>query len=87
MGNVMSRLEDLEDAMADSMSASKAAAQLASADTVKTLKKDKKDLERRLSDLEDAPAEPKTLAEGDDRDYTDADTGYTYDSARGSMSR
>jgi chaperonin cofactor prefoldin len=87
MSNVMSRLEDLEDAMADSMSASKAAAQLASAKTVKKLKKDKKDLERRLSELEDAPAEPKTLAEGDDRDYTDADTGYTYDSARGSMSR
>jgi uncharacterized coiled-coil protein SlyX len=87
MSNVMSRLEDLEDAMADSMSASKAAAQLASAKTVKKLKKDKQELERRLSELEDQPAEPKTLAEGDERDYTDADSGYTYDSARGSMSR
>jgi hypothetical protein len=87
MSNVMSRLEDLEDAMADSMSASKAASKLASADTVEKLQKEKKELERRLSDLEDQPAEPKTLAEGDERDYTDADTGYQYDSARGSMSR
>jgi uncharacterized coiled-coil protein SlyX len=87
MSNVMSRLEDLEDAMADSMSASKAASKLASADTVEKLQKEKRELERRLSDLEDQPAEPKTLAEGDDRDYADADTGYQYDSARGSMSR
>jgi chaperonin cofactor prefoldin len=87
MSNVMERLEDLEDAMADSMSAAKAASKLAKKEAVKQLKKDKRELERRLSELESQPADPKTLAEGDERDYTDADTGLQYDSARGSMSR
>lgn len=87
MDNVMARLEDLEDAMADSMSASKAASKLAKKGTVKQLKKDKRELEQRLTELENEPADPKTLAEGDERDYADADTGYQYDSARGSMSR
>ncbi len=88
MGNVMSRLEDLEDAMSDSLSASKAQAQLASADTVTQLKKDKRDLERRLSELEDQGDTTKTLAEDNtDIDYSDDDSGYSYDPARGSLSR
>jgi len=96
MANLSSRLEDLEDAVAQAMTADDVDAELsdakgqelAAAETVEELEDAKEELDRRLSELENAGKEPKTLAEGNtDVDYSDADSGVSYDPATGSMSR
>jgi len=96
VANLSSRLEDLEDAVAQAMTADDVGAELsdakgqelAAADTVAELEDAKEELDRRLSDLENEGKEPKTLAEGNtETDYSDADSGVSYDPATGSMSR
>jgi molecular chaperone GrpE (heat shock protein) len=65
-----------------------AKAELAAAETVQELEDAKEELDKRLSRIEDEPAESKTLAdaEGSDLDYSNADGGVDYDPATGSMS-
>ena len=63
---------------------------LADAETVKTLEAAKDELETRIAELEDRPAESKTLTDaqdGEDFDWSAADDGIDYDPATGSMSR
>jgi len=69
--NLMERVEDLEDTMSQAMTSDEAQSQLASADTVEELEAKKEELDRRLSELEDAGAPPKTLADADDDDTFD----------------
>jgi hypothetical protein len=76
-------IDKLKEQMAtgEEMSAAKEelAADLADADTVA-------EIEKRLSDLESEPKDPKTLADGDgedDIDWSDADSGSGYNSASG----
>lgn len=97
--NLASRLEDLEDAMSQAMTADDVNAELedaagnklADAETVKELEEAKEEIDRRLSELEDTGKDPKTLsdAKSDDEeiDWSSAESGITYDSATGSMSR
>jgi hypothetical protein len=96
VNNLASRLEDLEDAMSQAMTADDVDAELedaagnklADADTVEKLEAKKEELDRRLSELEDRPAESKTLADQNSEvDYSDSDNGVNYDPATGSMSR
>jgi len=69
--NLMERVEDLEDSLSQAMTSDEAQSQLASADTVEELEAKKEELDRRLSELEDAGAPPKTLADADDDDTFD----------------
>ena len=96
--NLASRLEDVEDAVSQAMTADDVDAELedaagnklADAETVKTLKEAKDELETRIAELEDQPAESKTLTDaqdGEDFDWSAADDGIDYDPATGSMSR
>jgi len=82
--NLASRLEDVEDAVSQAMTADDVDAELedaagnklADAETVKTLTEAKEDLEARIKELENQPAESKTLT--DSRDFEpnyDPDTG------------
>jgi preprotein translocase subunit SecD len=85
VNNLSSRLEDLEDAMSQAMTADDMDAELedaagnklADAETVKTLKEDKADLEARVEELEDAPADARTLTDANDEfdPNWDPDTG------------
>lgn len=81
--NLASRLEDVEDAVSQAMTAEDVDAELedatgnklADAETVKTLTEAKEELETRIDELEDRPAESKTLT--DSREWEpnyDADT-------------
>jgi uncharacterized protein (DUF3084 family) len=88
--NLQQRLEDVEDTVSQAMTSDEAQSQLASADTVEELEAKKEELDRRLSELEDEPADPKTLADADDTtaaDYADADDSVSYDPATGSLHR
>ena len=96
--NLASRLEDVEDAVSQAMTADDVDAELedaagnklADAETVKTLEAAKDELETRIAELEDQPAESKTLTDaqdGEDFDWSSADDGIDYDPATGSMSR
>jgi len=96
--NLSSRLEDVEDAVSQAMTAEDVDAELedaagnklADAESVKTLKEAKDELETRIAELEDQPAESKTLTDaqdGEDFDWSTADDGIDYDPATGSMSR
>jgi len=62
----------------------------AAKDEIETLREEKKELSGRVETLEEIPKDAKTLAEGsvdDDIDWSDAETGYEYDSATGSLSK
>jgi len=96
--NLSSRLEDVEDAVSQAMTAEDVDAELedaagnklADAESVKTLTEAKDELETRIAELEDQPAESKTLTDaqgGEDFDWSTADDGIDYDPATGSMSR
>ena len=77
-----------EEAMSEELSEAKA--DLAAAETVAELEEARDELDRRLSHIEDQEKERKTLsdgAEGEDRDYSDADSGISYDPATGATSR
>ncbi len=89
--NLSTRLEDLEDAMSQALSAddveqelSELKQELADAEAVE-------EVDKRLSAIEEQPKDPKTLAEGreseSDFDFSDADDGISYDPATGSMSQ
>ena len=90
LANLSARLEDLEDAMSQAMTAGDVDAELedaagnklADAETVE-------ELDRRLAAIEEQPAEGKTLADADnsDIDWSEADDGIDYDPATGSISR
>jgi len=87
VASLSSRLEDLEDKMANTATEeelSEAKAELAAAETVE-------DVDERLKTLEDQPAPSKVLAEGredeNEIDWSAADDGIEYDPATGSMSR
>ena len=82
--NLASRLEDVEDAVSQAMTAEDVDAELedaagnklADAETVKTLKADKEELEDRIKELENQPAESKTLTDAQDFEPEyDMDTG------------
>jgi hypothetical protein len=72
--NLASRLEDVEDAMSQAMTAEDVDAELedaagnklADAETVKTLTEAKEELEDRIKELENQPAESKTLTDAQD---------------------
>ena len=96
--NLASRLEDVEDAVSQAMTADDVDAELedaagnklADAETVKTLEAAKDELETRIAELENQPAESKTLTDaqdGEEFDWSAADDGIDYDPATGSMSR
>lgn len=96
LANLSSRLEDVEDALSQAMTADDVDAELedaagnklADADTVAELEEAREELDRRLEALEEQPGESKTLADNDsDVDWSDADSGIDYDPATGSMSR
>ena len=97
MANLSSRLEDVEDAVSQAMTADDvnaeledaAGAKLADVETVKTLEEAKEELDARIKALEEEPAESKTLADASesDIDWSNADDGISYDPATGSMSR
>ena len=97
MANLSSRLEDVEDAVSQAMTADDVNAELedaageklADVETVKTLEEAKEQLDARIKALEEEPAESKTLADASesDIDWSNADDGISYDPATGSMSR
>jgi len=70
------KIDELEEMMATGEEMSAVKEELAAADTVE-------EIEKRLSDLEDEPKDPKTLADGDDEDidWSDAESGTGYNSA------
>jgi chaperonin cofactor prefoldin len=86
--NLASRLEDVEDAVAQAMTADDVDAELedaagnklADAETVKQLEEAKEDIDRRLQRLEDKGEDPKTLTDTDD------DFEPTYDTVPSSTS-
>lgn len=96
VANLSERLEDVEDAVAQAMSADEVESELqevqqklADAETVKELEEAKEELDRRLSQIEEEPAESRTLADSGDSegfDFSDADSDIEYDPATGSMS-
>ena len=99
VANLSSRLEDVEDALSQAMSAEDVSAELedatgnklADAETVKTLQAEKEELEQRVEELENVGKESKTLTDAqnaeEDFDWSTADDGVSYDPATGSMSR
>ena len=99
VANLSSRLEDVEDALSQAMSAEDVSAELedatgnklADAETVKTLQAEKEELEQRVEELENVGKESKTLTDAQDAeedfDWSTADDGVSYDPATGSMSR
>jgi len=94
LANMAERLEELEDAMSDTLSegdVEETREELSAAkDEIETLREEKKELSGRVETLEEIPKDAKTLAEGsvdDDIDWSDAETGYEYDSATGSLSK
>lgn len=97
VANLSERLEDVEDAVSQAMSADEVESELqeaqqnlADAETVTELQEAKDELDKRLSAVEDEGKESKTLAdsgESDGFDWSDADPGADYDPATGSMSR
>ena len=99
VANLSSRLEDVEDALSQAMSAEDVDAELedatgnklADAETVKTLQAEKEELEQRVEELENVGKESKTLTDAqnaeEDFDWSTADDGVSYDPATGSMSR
>jgi len=70
------KIDELEEMMATGEEMSAVKEELAAADTVEQI-------EKRLSDLEDEPKDPKTLADNDDEDidWSDAESGTGYNSA------
>ena len=99
VANLSSRLEDVEDALSQAMSAEDVNAELedatgnklADAKTVKTLQAEKQELEQRVEELENVGKESKTLTDAqsaeENFDWSTADDGVSYDPATGSMSR
>ena len=99
VANLSSRLEDVEDALSQAMTADDVDAELedatgnklADAETVKTLQAEKEELEQRVEELENVGKESKTLTDAqnaeEDFDWSTADDGVSYDPATGSMSR
>jgi hypothetical protein len=83
MKEQMATSEEMSDELAE------AREELAAADTVAELQEAKEELDRRLSEVESEPTEGRTLADDDgtDIDFSDADGGFDYDPATGSMSR
>lgn len=90
LASLSDRLGDVEDALSETLSegdVQEELSALAEADTVAELRDAKDDLDKRLSALEEEPAEGKTLAdaEGSGIDWSEADdTGVDYDPATGS---
>ena len=99
VANLSSRLEDVEDALSQAMTADDVDAELedatgnklADAKTVKTLQAEKEELEQRVEELENVGKESKTLTDAQDAeedfDWSTADDGVSYDPATGSVSR
>ena len=99
VANISSRLEDVEDALSQAMTAEDVDAELEDAtgnkladiETVKTLQEQKEELEQRVEELENVGKESKTLTDAQDADsdfdWSSADEGISYNSATGSMSR
>ena len=99
VSNLSSRLEDVEDALSQAMTAEDVDAELEDAtgnkladiETVKTLQEQKAELEQRVEELENVGKESKTLTDAqnaeEDFDWSSADEGISYNSATGSMSR
>jgi len=99
VSNLSSRLEDVEDALSQAMTAEDVDAELEDAtgnkladiETVKTLQEAKEELEQRVEELENVGKESKTLTDAQDADsdfdWSSADEGISYNSATGSMSR
>ena len=99
VANISSRLEDVEDALSQAMTAEDVDAELEDAtgnkladiETVKTLQEQKAELEQRVEELENVGKESKTLTDAQDADsdfdWSTADEGISYNSATGSMSR
>jgi hypothetical protein len=90
--DLWAEIEDLKDGMAteEEMTSNleDAKEELAAADTVAELREAKEELDKRLSKIEEQDGERKTLSESKgETDYSDADSGFDYDPATGSMSR
>lgn len=90
MASLASRLEEVEDAVAQSMSEGEVKEELEDAKAELAAAEEVEDVDKRLSKLEEEPEDARTLADGQDEDefdWADADGGVSYDSATGSMSK
>lgn len=93
VANLSERLEELEDAMSDTLSAGDVEdtrEELSAArEEIEDLREDKRELSQRVESLEEVGKESRTLADGDGEefDWSEADEGIEYDPATGSMSQ
>lgn len=94
LANLSERLEEVEDAMADTLSegdVEETREELSAAKSeIEDLREDKRELSQRVEQLEEVGEEPKTLTdsgEGEEFDFSDADEPIDYDRATGSMSQ
>jgi len=93
VASLSERLEELEDAMSDTLSAGdveETREELSAArEEIESLREEKRELSQRVESLEEVGEDPRTLADGDGEefDWSEADEGIEYDPATGSMSQ